>query len=328
MRPPPTSALSSLPHGVRTFHPDAPPVLIDLRANGLIYPGACSVPTASLQERLFELPPPGEWPLELVGSADDLAAARDLLEPKGWRPRVILADDADDDVMTADDDDDSDEPASPYRPNSFLSAALPALELHASDAPGLAVDLGCGSGRDAVFMAETLAASAPQWSVLGIDNHVAALERGRSLARRIDRYHHQPPPSPSQPPPSPPPCASLNFEALDLRKGGLEAALAARPSEPLRMIHGCRWLDLKLLASLPALLAPGGVLLWSTFLDPPDGSAPLKPPFRRSRRLSSGQMRQVVGENANMRVLYDGEGELLTRNEWIPAQFYCAQRCE
>ena len=75
------------------------------------------------------------------------------------------------------------------------------------------------------------------------------------------------------------------FEALDLRKGGLEDALARRPGEPLRLVHGCRWLDVKLLSELPALLAPGGYVLWSTFLDPPDGSPPLKPPYRRSRRL-------------------------------------------
>ena len=304
----------------RTFAPHAPPVLVDLRQDVYSPPidGACKLPLSALKERLFEMPPPGEWPLQLIGSRDELDAAHALLRPKGWDATELVATDS------VGGTGESSENATPYRPNSFLSAALPALDLHASDAPGLAVDLGCGSGRDAVFMAEILAASAPQWSVLGIDNHVAALDRGRSLARRI--ADNGAPPSPSSPPPSSPPCASLSFEALDLRKGGLEAALAARPSEPLRMIHGCRWLDLKLLASLPSLLAPGGVLLWSTFLDPPDGSAPLKPPFRRSRRLSSGQMRQVIGEDAGMRVLYDGEGELLTRGTWCSAQFYCAQR--
>ena len=37
-------------------------------------------------------------------------------------------------------------------------------------------------------------------------------------------------------------------------------------------------------------------------------------------------MRMLLGEDAGMRVLYDGEGELLTRNRWCTAQFYAAQR--
>ena len=106
----------------------------------------------------------------------------------------------------------------------------------------------------------------------------------------------------------------------------LEAVLEARPDEPLRLVHGCRWLHLPLLAKLPDLLAPGGLVMWSTFLDPPDGSEPLAPPFRRSRRLSSGQMRELLGEAAGMEVVYDGEGELLTRGKWISAQFYCARK--
>ena len=48
----------------------------------------------------------------------------------------------------------------------------------------------------------------------------------------------------------------------------------------------------------------------------------------RSRRLSSGQMRQLLGESSGMEVLYEHEGELLTRGKWCTAQFYCARRLE
>ena len=116
-------------------------------------------------------------------------AAHALLRPKGWAAAEI-----DSETLVDSDGADFRIPATttPYRPNSFLSAALPALALHACDAPGLAVDLGCGSGRDAVFMAETLAARAPQWSVLGIDNHAAALG-----SRPVTRPAHRPPTSAS-----------------------------------------------------------------------------------------------------------------------------------
>ena len=41
---------------------------------------------------------------------------------------------------------------------------------------------------------------------------------------------------------------------------------------------------------------------------------------------SVGQMRELLGEAAGMEVVYDGEGELLTRGKWISAQFYCARK--
>lgn len=325
----------------RTFVPDAPPVLVDLRSDIAAarqdpVDGACWLPLQQLEERLFELPPPGEWPLTLIGTRDELDVAHALLTPKGWTAEEMQMPQTSDvgSNVSFSSSGSNPSPASPYRANSFLAAALPELELPDADASGLAVDLGCGSGRDAVYMASLLAERAPSWSVLGIDNHVAALGRGRTLARRVqkDPWHHRDHLGQPRPPSSMPTAARTavprdpTFEAADLRKGGLEAALAMRPSEPLRLVHGCRWLDLKLLASLPELLAPGGLLLWSTFLDPPDGSPPLRPPYRRSRRLSSGQMRQVIGEDAGMRVLCDIEGELLTRGEWCTAQFYCAQR--
>lgn len=320
----------------RSFTPDAPSVLVDLRTLPHdSVAGACDLPLPQLKERLFELPPPGEWPLTLIGSRSELDVAHSLLRPKGWQAEELIRDSGEQRSRSAHDDGSSEAevPASPYRANSFLSAVLPALDLHGSEEAGLAVDLGCGSGRDAVYMSSVFAERAPQWTVLGIDNHVAALDRGRALARRMqnERFHHRRhigQPALLAPPASPAPSTAALpvFEAADLRKGGLEAALASRPSEPLRLVHGCRWLDLKLLASLPELLAPGGILLWSTFLDPPDGSEPLKPPYRRSRRLSSGQMRQVIGEDSGMRVLADVEGELLTRGTWCTAQFYCAQR--
>ena len=45
----------------------------------------------------------------------------------------------------------------------------------------IAVDVGCGSGRDAVFLALALG---PEWQVIAIDNHKKALERTKALAER------------------------------------------------------------------------------------------------------------------------------------------------
>lgn len=45
---------------------------------------------------------------------------------------------------------------------------------------GCALDLGCGSGRDTVFMSQHLP---PGTRVIGVDNHSYALQRGKGLAQ-------------------------------------------------------------------------------------------------------------------------------------------------
>lgn len=274
--------------------------------------GAANIPVASLQQRLFELPPPGEWPLHLIGAAEELGEAASLLEAKGWTPQLTvssagsLANARLGDVVPGPSD------AQAWRPNSFLAAVCRSLgRLPSEEEPGLVVDLGCGSGRDAVHLASQLHARGCAWQVVGIDNHEAALERGRELARRNGV--------------GPPRCSFVN---ADLRRGGLEATLQASGS-PLRLVHGCRFLDVDLLCRLPHLLAPGGLLIWSTFQDPSDDSRPLAPPFRASRRLRPGQLSAMLGpgpDGAGMHVLADSQGQLLTRGQWVPASFFVARR--
>ena len=73
--------------------------------------------------------------------------------------------------------------------------------------------------------------------------------------------------------------------------------------------------------TLPELLAPGGIVVWSTFLE---GCELIAPPFRTSRRFEFGQMRRICGEEAGFTVICDEQGELITRGKWVPAQFYAA----
>ena len=60
-----------------------------------------------------------------------------------------------------------------------LSESTPASTVSpVSDSPRIAIDLGCGSGRDAVWLARR------GWSVLGLDCEGRAVTRARSLANR------------------------------------------------------------------------------------------------------------------------------------------------
>ena len=156
------------PNGQRSFLPKEPPVVVDLRARTAFaerhLEGACHLPVAELQTRMYELPPPGEWPLALVGSREELDTADSLLRPKGWTASLC---DVDDEATWRNQPQGAGPDSAPsWRPNSFLAAVL--REVSPLPSCGIAVAVGCGSGRDAVHMKQHLGRD---WEVLGLDNH-------------------------------------------------------------------------------------------------------------------------------------------------------------
>jgi len=158
--------------------------------------GACAdaahIPLAELERRTHELPPPVRevW---VVADSWDAYHALGWLHARGRRARLVSAPPPDAD------------PAARYRlwtPNAWLETVLYAWETATQAefriAPLLqvppasrgeprggslsqhlrALDLGCGSGREAVYLA------AQGWQVVAVDRLPEALQRGRDLQRR------------------------------------------------------------------------------------------------------------------------------------------------
>ena len=151
--------------GRRSFTPpDEPPVVVDLRPRAEFrachLQGSASVPADELSALLYTLPPPAEWPVTLLGTREQLAEAQALLQPKGWSAKELLVERASElerlGPTTAGDDSAATGPPT-WRPNSFLAAVLRSQQLAAPPA-GLVVDVGCGSGRDAVYLRQQLQA--------------------------------------------------------------------------------------------------------------------------------------------------------------------------
>lgn len=119
-----------------------------------------------------------------------------------------------------------------WRPTAFLAEVLAQLR------PGFALDLACGSGRDAVYMASC------GWSVTGVDVLPDALERARGLAWR---------------------CAAaiepIEWRQVDLEEGG-DPPL---PPGHADLIVGFRYLHRPLFARFPEWLRPGGSVVYETF---------------------------------------------------------------
>ena len=92
------------------------------------------------------------------------------------------------------------------------------------------------------------------------------------------------------------------------------------------IVHGCRFLDRPLLRAIAAggVVRPGGLLIWSTFLEAP-GGARAAPPYKASRCLRRGEMAELFA-GPEWTTLCDAEGELTTRGVRTPAAFFVARR--
>jgi len=114
-----------------------------------------------------------------------------------------------------------------WSPTAFLEQSVSNL------GPGQALDLGCGTGRDAVFLAPL------GWEVTAVDILPDALERGRDLAARYS------------------PDGVIEWVQMDLESESLAGQF--------RLITMFRFYDVEILRKSATLLAPGGTLLVESF---------------------------------------------------------------
>jgi SAM-dependent methyltransferase len=117
-----------------------------------------------------------------------------------------------------------------WQPAAFLAQFAPQLE------PGRALDLGCGAGREAVYLA------AFGWHVVGVDVLPDALERAQRLAAR-----HAPAIVP------------ITWRCLDLEREPLAV------EQRFDLVMAFRYLHRPLLLRAAELLRPGGHVVWETF---------------------------------------------------------------
>ncbi|GIV05902.1 MAG: hypothetical protein KatS3mg016_1477 [Fimbriimonadales bacterium] len=138
--------------------------------------GIVHIPLNELETRLHELPPPHQT-IRLVDDSLDAYYALGWLHARGRRAQLASA--AEIERLDG-------EPDTPptrcrlWEPNEWLQEVVARLTpAHSAQARNLAaLDLGCGSGRDAVYLADL------GYQVIAVDRLPEALERGRDLQRR------------------------------------------------------------------------------------------------------------------------------------------------
>ena len=237
------------------------PLVLDVRDRKNYEAGhaieAYNIPFDELRDRGFEMPS-HKTPLVVECEAAAVETVREWFATRDERCRWNVVD-----VRAA-----SVEETGPGAPGRFLftgSPLLAAMEQHVrtvAAAPGSrALDLASGSGRDAALLC----------CRYGFD-FVCALDRdGRALsrwARLCDRHAVRPE-------------SRVVLHCTLERAGDLESIMGGLG--PFHLVHVARFLKREILAELAALLAPGGLLLYHTFVeDSPSSTHAVAPGELRS----------------------------------------------
>lgn len=196
-----------------------------LEAEKTPFADAVNIPIAELPRRTHELPPSDEA-IAVVGSAADISEAIAWLQSAG---RIGIAAGPGDEISA---EQARSQRRRLWRPSAFLE------ECAAHLTPGRALDLGCGVGRESVFLA------ARGWHVVGVDILPDAIER----ARRLEAS-----------------CADACVP-IDWQIGDLESESAPwTPQRPFDLLIGFRYLHRPLFARLRAWLAPHASVIYETF---------------------------------------------------------------
>lgn len=187
---------------------------------------SANIPLADLAARMSELPPKNNV-VRVVGP-DLLAAETVAWLRRGARKAVQITNFTPAGQWM---------PGRLWSPNNWLWEYLTTARVH-EEPTGDALDLGCGGGRDAVYLA------AHGWRVLAVDNLPDGVERGRELA-----IHYLDPEKQSL----------IDWRVADVLDANFN------PGNSLDLITSFFLFDRGLILKAKEWLAPNGVLLIEAF---------------------------------------------------------------
>lgn len=136
--------------------------------------GSTNLPLSEIEDCWYELPPKG-CPLILFTSSDEQQKVKDLFERQQYPiEAILLAEDFEQDELVSD-------PNSRrlWRASPLLEDYIELIEQHLPSTDPLAFDIGCGSGRDSIFL------GLHGFQVLAIDRNPMAMER---ISNFIERW--------------------------------------------------------------------------------------------------------------------------------------------
>jgi len=184
-----------------------------------------------------------------------------------------------------------------WRPNAFLAEKLASCSGGAGSGRPLALEIACGSGRDAVFMA------LHGWRLQCVDRDAHLLGKVRKLATLEAVAEH------------------INTLDLDLEASEDSCMAALQPLlGGVQLLHVARYLHRPLFPLLRSLVCPGGYVVYHTFLKGAERfGAPKRPRFL----LQPAELSQEFGDQHGFQVLDYREA---TVEDGRPAAFVHAKK--
>lgn len=218
-------------------------------------PGSAWLATAQDEPHASLLPARGH---RLVTLHEDPAAAlraAEALRERGW-PADALATPLSKAPLVP-----GPPPGVPWAPDPYLAEQV---ERFSPEKPGRVLDLGCGSGRDSVFLAHR------GFSVVGVDRLPDALDLGRRRARH--------------------PAVEVDFREAVLRTA------EDLPEGPWAGSVCMRFWAPELLSALHGKMLPGGFLVLRAF-GPSSPSGEGRGPRRARYRASARELEELLGDH-------------------------------
>jgi tellurite methyltransferase len=284
--------------------------------------GSSHIAASELSERASELPPKGT-PLSVIAEANDVSAVELVLMRLGYvHNQLIISNDELWSMAQSMSEffESGTVSTRMWRPSAFLASWIDLIErrlMHfnsssldantsstssgnagsAGGTSGLrALDLACGSGRDAIYLSER------GWRVTAIDYLPQLLERCATL------------------------CGQYAIELPKLISGDIEAMHAEKPLHEREefgsfdLIHVSRYLHRPLYESLRQMVRPGGFVVFSTFMR---GCEELGKPRRPQFILEVNELKQVFGPENGFFIYEYSEKRM---DDFRPLQHICAQK--
>ncbi len=207
--------------------------------------------------------------LYLVGDKDQIEAASLLLDSKGYVVTGSLVVDSDEAMQKWEEQlpgkiETGKQSKTLWKPCSLLVEFFDLLENHQLSLPSPdgarpdVLDIACGGGRDAIFMAKK------RMNVIAIDHEAKVLKRAKSLAELSG--------------------AMLKFKCCDIKKQG------CLPDKAFDLITVVRYLNRETFPYLIESLKPGGYLLFQTFVE---GVEKFESPKNPNFILKKGELAEV-----------------------------------
>lgn len=148
-----------------------------------------------------------------------------------------------------------------WAPNPLLVEFTETHDLYAKAVRPTAIDLGCGGGRDAVFLAKQ------GWQVTAIDSEARVIKRAKQLAARAG--------------------ASVKFRCCDLKKQG------CLTDQKYDLVMVMRFLNRDLYEPIKMMIEPGGWIIFQTFVE---GAEKFDSPKNPNFILKIGELAQVFSD--------------------------------